>query len=147
MNPKSNKRTVLTNSAKVTLTAASILSFIGGWNLIARLEHREAQANESDPNSHLPAVTMPTSARTSPTRWPTISPLAEVPPIPTLVPTLTPVGQFGTPVRPAGQNESVDGISGVPIQIAPLPTLAPLPELPALPPALPAGGGHRSGGS
>jgi hypothetical protein len=78
--------------------------------------------------------------------------LADVPPIPTLIPTLTTAGQPIGDTPPEGA--AVENIAApAPIQIAPLPTLAPLPEMPAPPPPppppppAPVSGGNQSGGS
>jgi hypothetical protein len=147
------KRAAFTGSAKVTLAALSVLGFIGGWDVIARLDHqKEAQASEPAPLS--PVVNA--NRLLQPTFWPTIRPLPELSPIPTLAPTLTTArqlgealaaGQSGQPIEPAA-------IQFAPVPtLAPLPALAPLPTLPAPPPP-PApvwtdsgGGGNRSGGS
>jgi hypothetical protein len=151
------KQTKLTGGVKVTLAALSVMSFIGGWDLIARLERtKEAKASGPDlPSSSLSAV------NPTPTPWPTIAPLPEFAVIPTLVPTLvsqaagslSPTGSQGSVT--AGQNSPVFQIAPLPTP-APLPTLAPLPVMPAPPPPPPppqppssgsGGGSHRSGGS
>lgn len=146
------KQTKLTGGVKVTLAALSVMSFIGGWDLIARLEQtKEAKAGEPDlPPS--PAI----AVNPTPTPWPTIAPLVEFSAIPTLVPTV--VGQGTGSASPTGGQEPVTARQDAPaFQVAsmptlvPLPTLAPLPAMPAPPPPPPSsgggGGGHRSGGS
>ncbi len=146
------KRAAFSGSAKVTLTALSVLGFIGGWDVIARLDNnKEAQASKPAPvnpeaNTRLVA---------QPTPWPTIPPLPELSPIPTLAPTLTTAGLPGsslTSTQPSLQIEpAAVQIAPVPT-LAPLPALAPLPTLPAPPPPPPGpvwngGGGNQSGGS
>jgi hypothetical protein len=147
------KRAAFTGSAKVTLAALSVLGFIGGWDVIARLDHhKEAQASEPVPVS--PAANARVLAQPIP--WPTIPPLPELSPIPTLVPTLTTAGQRGDSLAAAqpGQQIAPAAIQIAPLPtLAPLPALAPLPTLPAPPPPPPpapvwnGGGGNQSGGS
>lgn len=128
MTPKTKKpSTKLTHSSRISLTALSLLGLLGGWNMIARLEKQEVQADESTPLP-LPVVG-PTSIPPSPTPWPTVQPLAELPPIPTLVPTLTTQGQNAVNLAPLP-------LISLPTPVA-LPTLAPLPALPTPPPPPP----------
>ncbi len=129
-----------TNSARVTLATLSVLSFIGGWNLIGRLEQAEAQTNEPS----APPPPTPTSLRSTPTPWPTILPLADIPAVPTLLPTLTTSGQQKIDM-PAVE---VSPINLAPLPaLAPLPTLAPLPQMPVPPPPPPPVVNNHSGGS
>jgi hypothetical protein len=146
--PLIRKRAKFTGGAKITLAAAGILSFVGGWNLIARVEQKDVQASE--PPAPVPGATLPPA---TPTPWPTIPPLVDLPAIPTLVPTLT---TAGFPVvesnNPDDENE---GVQAAPLPtLVPLPTLAPLPVLqapvPPPPPPMPApssGSQNQSGGS
>jgi hypothetical protein len=148
------KRAKFTNSAKVTLAALSVMGFIGGWDLIARLDtNREAQASGNLPPASPPA----NEPVIIPTPWPTIPPLAELPLIPTLAPTHTTAGQMAS-TQPGSQGDTLAiPQDNAPAQIAPVPTLAPLPTmapLPTLPPPPPPppaqtwnGGGNFSGGS
>lgn len=138
-----------TGTAKVTLTALSLLGFIGGWNIIARVENQEAQADEP-PATPVPQFT-PTPVPPTPTPWPTIAALPELKPVPTLRPIVTANQQPAA--APAQIAPAAPQIDIAPIQIAPLPTLAPLPDMPAAPPppppmpVQPAGGWQNSGGS
>ncbi|MCB0227016.1 MAG: hypothetical protein KDI02_25180, partial [Anaerolineae bacterium] len=76
------KRRKLTHKTRLALSALSLAGFLGGWNLIGRLENQTVQAEE--PPTPTPSPT-PTA---TPTRWPTIIPLSDAPPIPTLRPTM-----------------------------------------------------------
>jgi hypothetical protein len=147
-------RRKFTGRARVTLTAVSLMSFLGGWNLIARLENQTAQAGSIP----LKPPSLPTSTLPTPAAWPTVQPLAEIPPIPTLVPTRTtwPTTGAGLQSDQTGQEKFTGAPAPVTLAplpaLAPLPTLAPLPPLPALPPPPPppapaGGGGNNSGGS
>jgi hypothetical protein len=136
------KRVKFTGSARVTLAALSVISFVGGWDLIARLDNQEAQASPKNLN-------LPQNQSPQPTPWPTIAPLTNLPPIPTLIPTQTASQVAGLPAENTAPMQPVS----VPT-LAPLPALAPLPpmpELPALPPPVAAqtwnGNGNHSGGS
>jgi len=122
----------LTAGAKTLLAAFSMLGFIGGWNAIARLEWQDVQADEPSQPTITPTST---SIRPTPTPWPTIPPLAKIPPIPTLSPALITVGQAANPVQ-AGLPDSGPGVgeANAFVQTAPLPTPAPLPTLAPLPP-------------
>ncbi len=148
--PKPRKRPAkFTTGARVTLAALSLLSFIGGWNLIARQEAPAAQAD--DPV--LPPTPTPGPAPVAPlpTPWPTLPPLADIPPVPTLIPTRTHSSPSGA-VRGDVTEKSEATIKSAPLPaLAPLPTLAPLPEMPVAPPPPPPavnfGGGNQSGGS
>jgi hypothetical protein len=130
-----------TAAGKMTLTAVSLIGFIGGWNVIARLENQPAQAAPANP---VPApIITPTPAGV--TAWPTISPLPAVPPIPTLA--LSSSDAARAPEVNVGQVLEL-----APVDLAPLPTLAPLPDLPQAPPppppvVLPAGNWNQSGSS
>ena len=152
------KRTKFSGNAKITLAAVSMIGFVGGWNLIARLEHEEAQANEPQPFNPEP-VLQPASLAPTSTPWPAIPPLPELSPIPKLRPTLT-TAQLGDTLTPSQQGDTLKPLlDPVAVQVAPLPTLAPppplaplppLPEPPPPPPPAPAwngGGGNHSGGS
>lgn len=151
MATKRRKPTKFTTTGKITLTAVSVIGFIGGWNAIARLENQQAQASEAT-LSPLPVLTPAAAIPAAPTPWPTVSPLAALPPIPTLAP------QFSTTDVQTG-SQAVAGASPAnrvqmaPLQLAPLPTLAPLPAVPQAPPPPPplppppAGGWATSGGS
>lgn len=146
---KRRKPAKFTTSARLTLTAFSVMGFIGGWNMIGRMEKQANPPNEPAPTpSPLPGPT-PASASVSPTPWPTIRPLGQLPPIPTLEPAFTNGGQ------PAQLGTQLDTSTSSPVQFAPIPTLAPLPALeplptipaPPPPPPIPAWGGNQSGGS
>ncbi len=152
------KQSKFTGSAKITLATLSVATFIGGWNLIARVESKDAQASEPAPVP-LPPTPFPASNLSAPipTSWPTIPPLATLPPIPTLVPTFT----SQQPASVAQLENQTGGpaanVELAPVQIAPLPTLiplptlAPLPSIPAPPPPPPPvpvwNGSNSSGGS
>lgn len=141
---KSNK---FNGGAKVTLAALSLASFIGSWNLIARLENQDVQANQL-PSAPTP---YPGPALPTPTPWPTIPSFAAIPPIPTLVPTLTALGQSAEQIETTTTEGGTTPIQVAPIPtLAPLPALAPLPTMPPPPPPAPAqswDGGNHSGGS
>lgn len=130
-----------TATGKITLTAVSLIGFIGGWNLIAQAENQPAQANEPafEPTVH-PVIISATA-----TPWPTIAPLAQLPPIPTLA--------AGASIQAAQSTLAANPVASVelvPLQLAPLPTLAPLPAQAAPPPPIPvqpAGNWNSSGGS
>lgn len=128
----------LTNSARVTMTALSLIGFVGGWNMIGRLESGQAQAEEQPAT---PALPSPTATMTpSPTAWPTVSPLAEIPPVPTLMPTFTTFEQGDADVLTREQaGDSTAPVTNLaPLSIvAPFPTLAPLPDMPTPPPPPP----------
>jgi len=135
------KQTKFTGGTKVTLAALSVISFVGGWDLIARVDNQKAQAKPSNPVS-------PQNSLPVPTPWPTIAPLSALPPIPTLPPS-------NTASSPAVQADSSAIITEnpAPAQLAPIPALAPLPPMPDLPPLPPPpaqtwnGNGNHSGGS
>jgi len=147
---KRRKPAKFTTSARLTLTAFSVMGFIGGWNIIGRLEKQANPTDEPAPApSPLPWPT-PASASVSPTPWPAIQPLGKLPPIPTLEPAFTNGGQ------PAQTGTQLDTPTSSSVQFAPIPTLAPLPALeplptipapPPPPPPMPAGGRNQSGGS
>ena len=136
-----------TSSGKVTLTALSLLGFFGGWNAIGRMEYRDTPAAQPSDNANSgPVFALPVS---TPTPWPTIAPLADIPPIPTLK---------SEPAMPVGSWEPATGEIAIntvptPISLAPLPTFAPLPPVPSipelqpLPQPVPAGGWQKSGAS
>lgn len=128
MHPK-KKRTKLTTGGKITLTAFSLMGFIGGWNLIAHLDKPTAQADELPPRPASSPV-LP-----APTPWPTVPPLVDRQPVPTLLPTRTILGADQPPVSFKPEVQPVQ-IAPLPT-LAPLPALAPLPELPAAPPPPP----------
>lgn len=140
-----------TGRAKMAVAALSILSFVGSWDLIARSD-QNYQAQASKPTALLPTAY---ARPPTPTPWPAIPSLAEIPPIPTLAPTLT--LQHSTLLANSEQGEALGSNPEVALfqpapvpTLASLPTLAPLPSLPAPPPAPPivsAGGGNHSGGS
>jgi hypothetical protein len=152
------KRQEFTVGAKVTLTALTVMGFIGTWNIIARMESRAALADEMPPEA-LPAPAQTAiPIRLTPTPWPTIPALTELPLIPDL--NTEPKAFFG----PSPETVQLAG-GGVPAtetrvdfaQIAPIPTLGPLPALepiapfPEIPrpsnPNAAASNGHHSGGS
>jgi hypothetical protein len=125
---ESNK---ISTSGKVTISALSALSLIGGWSIIGNLEHNAA-ANEITGDEV--SVPMPTAVRPSPTPWPTIQPLAQVPRLELEpLPTLPPRAELGeTAALPGEESEGTAGVvnlSAAP-SAAPLPTLAPLPAMP-----------------
>lgn len=137
------KRKKLTYNARLALSALSLAGFLGGWNVIGRLENQTAQAEA------LPSPTPSSTPTASPTRWPTIIPLSDAPPIPTLRPTLTTANASLPDASLSDLNVVLPDIDLAPLPaLAPLPTLAPLPEMPAPPPP-PASSSsrHRSGGS
>ena len=136
-----------TGGAKVTLTALSLLGFFGGWNIIGRMENQETLAAQpSDTPSSGPAYALPVL---TPTPWPTIAPLADIPPIPTLQSRLT---ISGGSWQPAVADIAVN-IVPTPLSLEPLPTFAPLPPMPSmpepqpLPQLMPANGWQQSGAS
>jgi hypothetical protein len=146
---KRQKRAKLTHKARATLTAFSLLSFIGGWNVIAHLEKKDNTVSNVNP---VPSPT-PTTIRPTPTPWATIPPLVDIPPIPTLLPTRTTTGE-GLSTEAVQTNDNNVVIQAAPLPtMVPLPTLAPIPELPTPPPPPPpqplqqAGGNNHSGGS
>ena len=142
------KQQKLTTSARATIAALAVLTFIGGWNLVGYRESQKAQAAAPPPVSALIAAPTPLA-----TPWPTLAPLQPLAPIPTLSPAnpiiLTPIPGNRTTLE-----ISTKGLAPIPT-LAPLPALQPLapmptlPDLPAAPPPPPApsGGGTRSGGS
>lgn len=146
---KKRRPAKFTGGAKITITALSLFGFVSGWNLIARMETSEAQAG-GPTATPLPSP-QPVTLRDDivPTPWPTIAPLPQLKPIPTLVPTLTTSGAITVQTQPA-----VNNLDLTPVQLAPLPTMAPLPPMPETPPPpppppppMPAGGWQQSGGS
>lgn len=143
-------RAKFTTSAKLTLTAFSVMGFIGGWNMIGRMEKQLNPTDEPAPSPSPSLWPTPASLAIPPTPWPTIQPLTELAPIPTLEPAFTNVGQ------PAQSEAQLDTSTSALVQFAPIPTLAPLPALaplptipppPPPPPPMSAGGGNHSGGS
>ena len=137
-----------TGSAKVTLAAFSLIGFVGSWNLIARVEDRQAKANELPPPPLAPAIA-PVVIAPMPTPWPTVAPLPEL----QAIPTLRSVANPAIGAAPATEINPVITLDIAPIQLAPLPTMAPLPPMPDAPPPppppppMPAGGWQNSGGS
>jgi len=119
-----------TSEAKITITALSLLGFVGGWNLIAHSEN-QVQAS-SDVNS----------TQNNIISWPSLAPLPEIPAVPTLVP-LEMTFEI--------DDYEIDEIQQMVLpEIAPLPTLAPLPTpapLPELPPMPAPNWNQHSGGS
>ena len=115
-------------SAKVTLTAVSLLGFVGGWNVIARLESQKAESNPplDDPATAQVNI-LPVSTATP---WPTIAPLVDIPPIPTLNPSLTTMKEDLQPV--VAGNVTYRG-APTSVSLKPLPTFAPLPPMPTIP--------------
>lgn len=175
-NAKRGKK--ITTSHKITMGAVSILGLVGGWNLIAHSEEPkqiEAQQPVADgpaavlgPATGGPATGGPTTGSpATPTPWPTIAPLGqmarlELAPLPTLAATMPPTPAFVSPGMSAGsQTTAID--LGASLNIAAMPTLAPLPTLPeytappppppmpvmaaAAPPPAASGGGNNSQGS
>lgn len=149
MSRDQKKRSKLTNRSRVVLATASLLSFVGGWNLIGRIDNELEQAQPSATplsGSGVPNVSA------SPTLWPPVPPLVDIPPVPTLLPALTISGQVEAALSQAGApDRTTFQMAPLPTPIS-LPTLAPLPELPAPPPLPPsppgwASGGNHSGGS
>lgn len=147
------KSSKFSGGAKTTLAALSVISFFGGWNIVAHVDGKNAQA-APEPAPPEPVVqTMPAVVPTS-TPWPDIAPLPELPPIPTLAPLAT-AGQANG-IAPAAANpvnlspQTTMQLAPMPAP-APLPTLAPLPAMPAMPQLPPPpvfnGGGGKSGGS
>ena len=136
-----------TGGAKVTLTALSLLGFFGGWNTIGRMENQNMMdAQPPDSSNPGPAFTLPVSTATP---WPTIAPLADIPPIPTLQSNLmTPTGNW----QPATTDVATKIVSA-PLSLEPLPTFAPLPPMPSIPEPQPlpqfnpANGWQQSGAS
>ena len=136
-----------TGSAKIMITTFSLIGFVGSWNLIARVENQQAKASEAPPPSPVLPPTTSTSAAVMPTStpWPAIAPLPELPPVPTL-------RSVANSVPEAAINPAIT-LDIAPIQVAPLPTMAPLPAIPDMPPPppppppMPAGNWQNSGGS
>jgi hypothetical protein len=140
-----------TASAKVTVAALSMMGFMGGWNLIARVDSQKSQANAAPP----PPVAVPqnpVAAMPQLPALPPIAPLPEIRPVPTLMPLISPYGDL-----PAVEAQPIAKLDLAPVQVAPLPTMASLPPMPDMPPPppppppapapLPAGGWQNSGGS
>ncbi len=139
MSTRAKKRAKFTNSARITLSALSLLGFVGGWNLIGQLE-KEDEALASEP------VAPPTPVQASVTtnfvpkfpEWPTISPMTEIAPVPTLIPTRTTLGQIDASFTQDSTLNVEPVLDQIPVAapvptLAPLPALAPLPELPSAP--------------
>lgn len=139
------KRKKLTPNARLALGALSLAGFLGGWNVIGRVENQAAQADV------LPTSTASPPPTAAPTRWPTIIPLSDAPPIPTLRPTLTTATIPLPDASLSGSKLDLPTFDLAPLPtLAPMPTLAPLPEMPAPPPPpppAPSSPGRRSGGS
>jgi hypothetical protein len=136
-----------TGVGKITLTALSLLGFFGSWNAIGRMEYQETPAAQPSDNANLkPALA---SAVSTPKPWPTIAPLADIPPIPTLKSELTTSADQWDPATADIAANSVPA----PISLEPLPTFAPLPAMPSipepqpLPQLVPANGWQQSGAS
>jgi len=151
------KRQEFTVGAKVTLTALTVMGFIGTWNIIARVESRAAPANEMPPEA-LPAPAQAAiPIRLMPTPWPTIPALTELPPIPDLNSDSIIFGQSPGTILLEGETLPVTETMVDFAEIAPIPTLGPLPVLepiapfPEIPPQsnpiAAAVNGHHSGGS
>lgn len=119
---KSNK---FTGSAKVTLAALSVTGFIGGWNVIGRLEAQEEKPAPTPPPQ--PVLTLPT-----PIPLPPIVPLPDIAPVPTLAGQSIEIPRDSIPSKET--NLTLPALA----EIAPLPTLAPLPPMPQPPPPPPA---------
>jgi len=113
-------RSKFTTSSKVTLSALSIMSFFGGWNVIGHLAQKPVKADE-------PATPLPAPMNTA-TPWPTLSTQVDLAPIPTMFPTLTRPEPLNLPDLP-----QID-LNALPAAIAPIPTLAALPPLAPLAP-------------
>jgi len=128
-----------TTRAKTMVTAMSVSALIGGWNVLSHLEALKAGAAQaaSGPDQASWAVPTFTPTPVIPTPWPTI-PALVIPPVAPL-----PAGdsRFAqappTPVDNADASSAQGGNSAAitlpPVAVAPLPTLGPLPDLPALP--------------
>ncbi len=153
---KTNK---VTTSHKITTGAVSVIGIVGGWNIIGNME-KTASAENIIVEEDLDLA--PTAVPPSPTPWPAIQPLAEIPrlqikPLPTLA-VGGPAGAVqDAPVQIAQDPDDSFGLSTMP-SAAPLPTLAPLPTVPEyVPPPPPppskassnggGGGGNTSKGS
>lgn len=161
---KQKKTNKITPSHKLTMGALGMLTVVGGWNIIGRMESSNSASDSVVEGVPSP---MPTPIPASPTPWPTIQPLSKIPrlefePLPTLAawdPNLN--GKNGTVAEQEATAGSFD-LAAVP-SAAPLPTLAPLPTIPEYvppppPPPAPAkvaskpssnsgGGGNVSKGS
>jgi hypothetical protein len=136
-----------TGGAKVTLTALSLLGFFGSWNAIGRMENPEILVTQPPENPNPgPALTLSIS---TPTPWPTLAPLADIPPIPTLQSNqMTPAGSWQS-----ATTDIAAKIVSAPPGLEPLPTFAPLPPMPSIPEPQPlpqfnpASGWQQSGAS
>lgn len=136
----------VTTGHKITMGAAGIIGLMAGWNIIAHSEAPDSSALAEGPaETAASVVPASTAAPATATPWPTIAPLGpiaalELQPLPTLAVTRPPQPAFVSPGMPTpGAVTDVD--LSLSVSIAPLPTLAPLPDLPqyvAPPPAPPA---------
>jgi hypothetical protein len=159
MSKRKNTKKV-TPGFKMTMGALSVLGVVGGWNIISRYENAGSPEDIVVDESLDPT---PTTILPSPTPWPTIQPLAEMPRLEIKrLPTLA-AGDFTgaqTDVslqEPQGAGDSL-ALSVMP-SVAPMPTLAPLPTMPEyVPPppppprpaqvaSAPSSGGGSSGGN
>lgn len=134
----------LTAPTKLLIGALSVSAFIGGWGVIGWQEGETAPTQQPIAQ---PPTAQPNLLRVTATPWPTIAPVAVLPPIPTVAPL--------SPLRTAGINRT--DAPATDLTVAPalnlavsMPSLAPLPAMPAPPPPPPSsnsdGGGGNSGG-
>lgn len=132
----------------------SMLSLVVAWDLVARLDAAGAQAQATVPSPTPEPSPTATRIATS-TPWPTLGALFT--PEPLAWPTTPATGAANSGADAANnpavvaQPASFKPVQVQPVDMAPLPTLAPLPQPPAPPPPPPppsSGGGssHSSGG-
>jgi hypothetical protein len=131
----------LGNGFRATLIAFSLMSFVIIWDLVARRDAAKAISDNS----------VQTSATVAPK--PTLTPWPTLAPIPTMaaIPTLPPIAEGSMAQVASGGKSGTGEVPGAALNIsAPpslpaMPTLAPLPDMPAPPP--PPSGGSGGGGS
>lgn len=81
--PARERPTKLSGTSRILMTTLSLGAFIGGWNLIARLEGNTQDISAAPPVTPTPAATRIT---VGPSLWPTIEPLPALPPVPKVAP-------------------------------------------------------------
>ncbi len=126
---------------RTALAGISLLGMVVAWDLIGKQEAVNAESQVADSPTPEPTWTPTATPLPSPTPWPTLEPLADLSPVPTLKPLswLEERENEGERDDDDGHSATVSGAEGTVVlpQVAPMPTLAPLPELPAPPPPPP----------